>query len=323
MVSMQDIANELGISRCTVSNIINEKQGYSYKKETIEMVKKTADEMGYVSNIIAQSLKTGSTKTIAIVVPDFANPFYINIVKEIELLANKDDYNIIICMTEEKIEKEKKVLKMLQSRMVDGILISPISYTESLKDIQETKIVCFDRCVENERFPRVIINNKEATKKLVGKLLKENVRKPLFIATSKDDYTIRQRVLGFKEALEEKGYEYSKDRVIYDIYNAEQAYNVLSVILKENKIDFDSIMLSTNYIIYGVIKAIRENNQYEFPIAGFEDFVGSSVINGKYIVAKMPEKKIGEQAYKLLFGILQGRKYKSNLLKVNIDTYIE
>ena len=67
MVSMKDIANRLQISRCTVSNILNERfENKSYRKETIELVRATAKEMGYVSNNVARSLKTGSTGTIAI-----------------------------------------------------------------------------------------------------------------------------------------------------------------------------------------------------------------------------------------------------------------
>ena len=107
MVSMKDIANRLQISRCTVSNILNERfENKSYRKETIELVRATAKEMGYVSNNMARSLKTGSTGTIAIVVPDIANYFYIKIIKEVEQLANDAGYSLIICMAEEKLEKD-------------------------------------------------------------------------------------------------------------------------------------------------------------------------------------------------------------------------
>ena len=99
MVSMKDIANRLQISRCTVSNILNERfENKSYRKETIELVRATAKEMGYVSNNMARSLKTGSTGTIAIVVPDIANYFYIKIIKEVEQLANDAGYSLIICI---------------------------------------------------------------------------------------------------------------------------------------------------------------------------------------------------------------------------------
>lgn len=315
MVSMKDIANRLGISRCTVSNILNEKlEGRSYKKETIELVKKTAEEMGYVSNTIAQSLKTGSTKTIAIVVPDFANPFYINIVKEVESRANQEDFNLIVCMTEEKLEKEEKVLKMLQSRMVDGILISPVSYTDSLKQVENAHIVCFDRCVRDCKFPRVVANNEEATRCLTKKVLDRGVESPLFLVTSRDDYTIKYRVKGYKKALSENGCEIREERILYDVFNEEQAYDTL-MNLPDN-ITFDSVILSTNYVVYGVIRALKERNCLEIPMGGFDDFPGSGIVDNNMIIARMPEKEFGALGYKKLFELIKGKKTADTTVKV-------
>ena len=81
MVSMKDIARELNLSRCTVSNILNNKlDRYSYRQETIDMVRAKAEEMGYVVNNLAQSLKTGFANMIALVIPDISSTFYIKII---------------------------------------------------------------------------------------------------------------------------------------------------------------------------------------------------------------------------------------------------
>ena len=90
MVSMKDIAKELNLSRCTVSNILNNKlEQYSYRKETVDAVRRKAEEMGYVMNNLAQSLKTGSAHMIALVIPDISSTFYINIIQEIERKIRK------------------------------------------------------------------------------------------------------------------------------------------------------------------------------------------------------------------------------------------
>src|SRR5699024_822747 len=98
LISMKDIAEALNVSRTTVSNIVNNNKNKSYKKETIERVFSKAKEMGYTTNNIAVSLKTGKTNSIAIVVPDIANDFYINIIKEVEDLAKKSTY-LAICLS--------------------------------------------------------------------------------------------------------------------------------------------------------------------------------------------------------------------------------
>ena len=200
MVSMKDIAKALNLSRCTVSDILNNKlEGRSYKPETIETVRRTAQEMGYISNTIAKSLKTGSTKTLAIVVPHLSNPFYTNIIQKVEKLATGRDYSLIICTTEEKLEKEEHVLEMLMSRMVDGILISPVSYEESLRKKYSYKIVCFDRTVEGGKYPAALFDNKAAARELMRRVLERGCKRPLFLNTAKSDYTIHCRMDGYRE----------------------------------------------------------------------------------------------------------------------------
>ena len=115
MVSMKDIANALNLSRCTVSDILNNKLEHrSYKPETIEMVRMKAKEMGYVSNNIARSLKTGSTRTLAIVVPHLSNPFYTHIIQKVKKLANKEDYSLIICSTWSSLSNFSSVVQMIR-----------------------------------------------------------------------------------------------------------------------------------------------------------------------------------------------------------------
>ena len=130
MVSMKDIARELNLSRCTVSNILNNKlDQYSYRKETIELVRNKAEEMGYVVNNLAQSLKTGTAHMIALVIPDISSTFYIEIIRKIERLAYDSNYGLIVCVTEEQVDKERRILEMLKSRRVDGVIIACVSYT--------------------------------------------------------------------------------------------------------------------------------------------------------------------------------------------------
>lgn len=314
MVTMKDIAEKLNISRCTVSNILNGKlKNKSYKKETIDLVLKTADEMGYVSNAIAQSLKTGMTKTIAVVVPDFANPYYINIVKEIERAAAEDGYNLIICIAEEKLEKENNILVMLRSKMVDGIIISPISYTESLKDVEGLNVVCFDRKVEGKDINYIISDNEEAVRRMTECMIKRGVKKPLFIATSDQDYTICYRVRGFQHALEAAGYGFEERQICYHIYNEKQAYECILRLVREQGVFFDGIILSTNYVVYGVKQALQELH-FDVPLAGFDDFAGSNLEKNHMLIASWPEKEIARMAYKQLSCLIHNKNAKSMVL---------
>ncbi|MBU9735147.1 LacI family DNA-binding transcriptional regulator [Diplocloster agilis] len=318
MVSMKDIANALNLSRCTVSDILNNKLEHrSYKPETIEMVRMKAKEMGYVSNNIARSLKTGSTRTLAIVVPHLSNPFYTHIIQKVEKLANKEDYSLIICTTEEKLDKEDHVLQMLTSRMVDGILISPVSFEGSLRKEYSYKIVCFDRTIESGKYPAALFDNETAARQLMSQVLRRGCSRPLLLNTAESDYTIRCRMKGYRQVLREAGCELDDRLIYYDIYDKMQSYEIMCRILKDPDIRFDSIVLGTNFCIYGVLRALKELNVPSVPIAGFEDFNGSEVMDGEFIKAIQPEKKIGKEAFYMLLRYLNGEKPQDVFLQTD------
>lgn len=318
MVSMKDIAKELNLSRCTVSDILNNKTNKkSYKQETIDLVLHTAKEMGYVTNNIAKSLKTGSTRTVALVIPDISNSFYTHIIKEVECMAYAANYSLIICITEESLEKENEVLRMLSSRMVDGILISAVSASHSLQDNYPFKIVCFDRTVENKNYCSVTIDNETAACELGQHFVRAGARNPLFIATSSTDYTVRLRVKGFQKAFQEAGIEWDEHNVLYDVYNAETACNSLIKIIEKHSIAFDSIALSTNYYIYGVLKAIKQTNQELTALGGFENFNGSEFFDD-VICVYQPEKEIASIAFQSLLTLMNQEHSASKVLNAYI-----
>lgn len=315
MVSMKNIADALNLSRCTVSNILNNKlEGKSYKKETIEMVLDKAKEMGYITNNIAKSLKTGSTRTIALVVPDISNAFYIRIIKETEILAYAADYSLIVCIAEELLEKEEKILEMLASRMVDGVLISPVSSTHSLQRDYPFKIVCFDRTVTNNAFSSVLIDNEAASEQLILKMLEKDIKNPLFLLTSKDDYTVKCRLNAALKTLRSNHIETGPSNIIYDVYDSEKSYQKLKVLLDGQYTQFDSIVLSTNFCIYGVLKILEERKMSMKAIGGFENFEGSDFIGKEVIKVLQPEKEIAAHAFHALLELLENNTPTSIVL---------
>lgn len=319
MVSMKDIAKELNLSRCTISDILNNKtKEKSYKQETIDLVLNKAKEMGYVTNNIAKSLKTGSTRTVALIIPDISNSFYTHIIKEIECLAYDANYSLIICITEESLEKENEVLRMLSSRMVDGIMISAVSATHSLQDSYSFKVVCFDRTVKNKNYCSITIDNEVAAYNLGKELKNRGAKNPLFIATSPTDYTVQLRIQGFKKAMEENGNIWNEENILYNVYNSEDAFHKLIEVFKNSNLKFDSIALSTNYYIYGVLNALRELGHEEITVGGFESFGGSEFFDN-IICVHQPEKEIAAATFQSLLELLNQEKSSSKILSAYID----
>jgi len=317
---MKDIANKLKLSRTTVSNILNNNlDDKSYKEETIRAVLRTAQEMNYIPNYNARSLKTGITKTIAIVVPDIANDFYVRIIKIIENLSVRDKYSLIVCITEESVSKEANTLDILTSKRVDGILIAPVSYAESLKRSDYSyKIICFDRLVSGNRFPYVIIDNEKAAYKLTEKLLKNSALKPLFLAGSDHDYTVKRRLSGHKKCLTDNNLKVDERRIIFDVFDDRDSFEKMNEIIAKQEVEFDSIFMSTNYFIYGVLEGLIANNIGNIPVGGFEDFKGSSLVAHNIYKVIQPEEIMAQIAYNNLLKILNNEDVNNVILGTNI-----
>ncbi|MDD4324688.1 MAG: LacI family DNA-binding transcriptional regulator [Eubacteriales bacterium] len=303
---MKDIARKLHLSRTTVSNILNNNlDDKSYKEETIRAVLETAKEMNYIPNYNAKSLKTGITKTIAIVVPDIANDFYVHLIKMIENFSVADNYSLIVCITEETLSKENNILNILVSKRVDGVLIAPVSYEKSLlRTDYGYKIICFDRLVAGDRYPNVRIDNEKAAYDLTERILSESAEKPLFLAGSKYDYTVIQRLSGYTKCLFDNNITFDQKRVIYDIFDDKDSYNKMNITIQSSQVEFDSIFLSTNYFIYGVLESLTFNNIRSIPMGGFEDYRGSNLVEQRIYKVIQPEEEMARLAYDNLLKML-------------------
>lgn len=317
MVSMKDIARELNLSRCTVSNILNNKlDQYSYRKETIELVRKKSEEMGYVINSPAQSLKTGSVRMLALVIPDVANTFYIEIIKEVEKLAYEQDYGLIVCFTEEKVDKEKRILEMLKSRRIDGVLIAFVSYEESYIDEKVYKAVAFDRIIKKAKIPMVTINDKEVAYQLTCRIIKEGGKRPLFLGTSPKDYTIQERLKGFKQALQEYQLDFYPENIIYNLFNEIDAYEKIKRVREAQPDQFDSILSTNNDIIYGIMKVMGDDFK-KIVYGGFYSYEGASFM-GERIINVMPPTNMAGEAFRLLVDRISNKETQSIVLETKI-----
>ena len=122
MVTIKDIAKRAGVSIATVSHVINETRFVS--KPLQKKVKTIIEELGYQPNRIARSLVMQKTHTIGVIVSDILNPFYTAVVRGLEDATSDLDYNVMLCNTDEDINKEIRYLRALFEKRIDGIAIA-------------------------------------------------------------------------------------------------------------------------------------------------------------------------------------------------------
>ena len=124
MVRLKDIAQIVGVSVMTVSKALRDEPDVS--AATKAKIKKVALDLGYVPDSSAQGLRTKTTKLFGLVIPSTTNPVYARIVFAIEERAHELGYDLLICHTYNKAEREDSCLRRLLSRRVDGLFITPV-----------------------------------------------------------------------------------------------------------------------------------------------------------------------------------------------------
>ncbi|MGJ1206515.1 LacI family DNA-binding transcriptional regulator, partial [Sphingobacterium lactis] len=125
-ILISDIAKNLGVSVTTVSFILNGKAkekriSEGLTKRVLDYVKK----VGYKPNQLAQSLRTGQSKILGLIVEDISNPFFSNVAKYIERIAYDNGYHIIYCSMDNDETKAKELIQLFYDRQVDGYIITP------------------------------------------------------------------------------------------------------------------------------------------------------------------------------------------------------
>jgi len=208
MVSMQDIADKVGISKATVSLVLNGKAGTRVSPATQQKVLQAAADLDYHINNVARALRTGQSSFVSIVVTDISNEFFGKLTFHIQEEAKKYGYMVITVNSNEDSQEFDEIVSMLIRNQVAGIIAVPTNNSQStLQRIQGLGIplVQIDRNVEGIVADYVGVDNYNGTKEAMAKLLSIGKRRCAMMGFDLDVNPIIERHRGFKDALAEAG----------------------------------------------------------------------------------------------------------------------
>jgi LacI family transcriptional regulator len=208
--SLNDIARSLNVSKALVSFVLNgqgSQKGIS--SETQKKVLAKAKELNYKPNHIARGLRLGKSQTIGLIVADISNKFYAKIAKQVEQVASKHNYNLIICNSDENPEKEVELIDMLKERRVDGIIISTTQKdTAVFAQMKKEKypFVLIDRNLPRLSTNFVGVDNYTGAFEATGHLIRNGYQKIGLLKISPSWLsTIKDRENGYREAIKQNG----------------------------------------------------------------------------------------------------------------------
>ena len=295
VVTMEDVAEKAGVSKTTVSRIINEIPN-SASLDTIERVRRTIEELDYVPNIIAASLKKLVTKTIGLIVGDIENPFFGAVIKGIETTLRNAGYNLILANSSYDMDREEELARVLLERMVDAIIFAPSRQKPGewlqIASDRGVNIVLIDNDIPGLAVDHVGVDNFKASYEATQYLIDLGHKKLAMITGPHYRSTSSNRKRGFLSALEDRSIAIDQAFLKEGDYGIESGYEKTKEL-----IELDSpptaLFIANNFMTAGAMKAIYEEGLKipdDISILGFDDMYW-------YTTTQPPVSAIAQPAY--------------------------
>jgi len=328
MVTLKQLAKELNVSISTVSKALNNSEEIG--EETVRRVKELAELYNYKPNKVALSLKNNKTKTIGVIIPNILNRILAKVLFGIETEAAKHGYNIITCISNESLEKEKQSLQLLANGSVDGFILSVAEETQINNEIEHFKktisqglpIVMFDRVAHDVMCDKVIVDDFDATYNATKSLLKEKRKNIVFISNINDLSVGKLRERGYNKAILEQG---KQEPLVLKIKKGKDDHQKkIKSFLKKNKTVDAVIAADSSSGIIALNTAINLGLKVpqDFSVIGFASKSDSHHTIPKLTTIRQHAKVIGISAAQMLIERMQNlpanADVKTKIVKTSI-----
>lgn len=321
--TMKDIAEAVGVSKTTVSMVLNEKK-INVSEETRKKIFQKAKEMYYIPNFAAKSLSTNKSETIGIIVPDIENPFFSEMARAIEDRANKYNYNVILCNSDNDIKKEKRYVELLLSKQVDGMIF--ISGGESIKSIEKLDAnhipyVLVDRHI---KYPKikcgVYCSNRAGIEEAFNYLFQKNRKKIVFVSGPQNLEGAISRLESYKMIMNSNNI-FDERYVFESEFSIEGGIKVTEKILSSG-LDIEGIFYSSDTMAAGGIKTlIRQgyNIPSDISVIGYDNIKIAQILEPELTTVAQPIYKMGQQGCEQLIKIIKGEEVPKELV---LESYL-
>ena len=259
-VTIHDIARKLDIAASTVSRALSDHPRIS--PATKKLVLEMAEKMQYKPNAVASSLRRGQGNTIGVIVPLINRHFFANIIHGIETITQPEGFHIIICQSNERLDKEIENIQTLIQNRVNGIMISISAETRDAKHFNQIHkagipLVQFDRYVDYPAGSQVVNDDFEGGYQATKHLIEQGYKRighfsgPLFISL------YERRYAGYRKALEDNGIQPDPGLLFEGVITREKGMSTMENILKGKNVP-DAIFAAGDYGALGALLVAKE-----------------------------------------------------------------
>jgi LacI family transcriptional regulator len=327
--TLKQIAKELNVSVSTVSKALNDSPEIS--EQTKVRIKEYAKLKNYKPNVIGLNLKNRKTKTIGVIIPNILNSFFAKVFSGIEKVADERGYNVIMCISNESLEKEAHTMEMLSNGTIDGFVLSISEEAQKLHDYSHfnsiindgTPIVMFDRTTDEVDCDKVIVDDFDSGQNATQHLIDLGC-KNIALISSVDNLSVgKLRAEGYLKALEVNNIEINENIII----RTESEHDLADKIsdLYENNLVDAVFALDENDSVAALKVGAKKG--YKIPkdlkIIGFADgILASRRLSPSLTTVSQHGIDIGEVAVKLLIDRLESddenKPYETIVIKTKL-----
>ena len=311
MATIVEVARRARVSIGTVSNVLRGTARVSARLR--ERVEQAIRELDYHPNEIARSLKVNQTYMLGMVLPDITNPFFPEIIRGAEDQAFARGYLLVTANTDEQSERERRIVAMLRSRRVDGMLLAcaPTTDTSHISGAIESgiPIVALDRTVPGVKLDCVLLDNIRGSEECVRYLVRVGYQSIAIITGSLSLQTARERLRGYEMALNEAGIAVSRELVFEGDFRRESGYRLgKQILLKRDRPS--AIFVCNGVMTLGVLEAFEEMRvrcPQDIALATFDDLAMDRAFHPRLTVVAQPVYEMGAQGATLLMDRIEGQ----------------
>lgn len=304
--TLADVARVAGVGLATASRVVN--SGVHVSASSQKKVEAAVRKLGYLPNHAARILKGGRTKTLGLLMPSLADPFFARCAEAAEMVARSHDSLLIIAVSDNDPVLEMKNLAILMRHRPDGLLIVPSNATSrSLRQFAKASpvpIVTVDRPLPG--CPAVLTNSFEAARAATQHLIEHGRRRIVCLGAEPGLYTIQERLRGYTQAMNEAGLKPRIDMTLKLDGIAVEPLLQAQMKLASPPDAIFSLKNSATVAVFQALQRLKISIPADVALIGFDDFDLAETLRPALTVIRQPVEDIGRCAAEILFTKING-----------------
>ncbi|MCP3773800.1 LacI family transcriptional regulator [Paenibacillus sp. MZ04-78.2] len=322
MATIRDVSKLAGVSVATVSRYLN-KNGYVNEVTKLK-VEQAIRTLQYQPNAIARGLAGKKTRTLALIFPDVTNPFFAELARAVEDVAQMYGYMVILCNSDNREDKEQNYIKVLKQRYVDGILFASYNLrtddVDALKD-ENIPLVMLDRAPRVASCTVVSSKHLEGANMAVQHLLDVGCKKIAHIYGPQETVTGRERFIGYEQSVKHFPW-YSPSLVEPGFFRLDGGMAAVENLMQRHP-DIDGIFAGNDTMAIGALKKLQRMGikvPDQVALCGFDGIDLTQIVEPEITTIAQPIYDMGMLSTRLLIKKIEGeiQEEQTHLFDVNI-----